>query len=778
MDLAVRRGLTAGLVVDLAVPVGGRPRPTRRAPGLRNVRLEWQGARDPALWNWVRSVEPADASAEEVAAALWVPVHRNWDGSGSIYAHRLIAKPPLFGVPPAMATMFAEARRHAPDTSHITSAATRIGELMKDRGGGWDREVIRVFEQVPPAARVELQRRLDMPALLAAMGDFEASRLGTLGPVTTGRELLNRKRAAYIKQAIDDYAPERAQVFILFVFRGVYDDDAYSIFAELANRRRISELLAMPELARVFKARGLKTDGFQEPAESWTNVFPALGNGLRNAVKDPRAARYREQAHQLPPEYYRALWDLEKADVERGLAPKNVVRSLVDHVTFGVPLGIVDLARGTARGIGDLVDGEYEHAGHNLAGAALVVLAHLGVKAWHVARGAIAATSRTNPRSGGQTGQGQADPGHAGSSTTVREPDGPGQFTLPNFQGPITAAEARLGAIFALNPEAQAAMGRLISRIGTGGVERVAGFVQREHRAALFVAEHGEAAVYALLEAGGDVTAARTRLPSRQLAPAESAASPPTPLDQVSTDVLAPHPTAPTPAKGANFSVASLQPLRVTTPVTGLYTSIDPAAAPPTGWIVDDARNADSIRTTVTAPNGATGHIWRSYDAATREWVMKEAFFDSNMPRWIDLGKQMVPGKGTPLIAYLDMRQMRLLNISYGSLKIVKLSTIQNVETICQFEANIRKGMKPAEAIRITHSVEYAETGIVQSGHRLTGVRVTQGHRGPLRVLLEHYEASGFRTAVEHDKILVKYGIGRDANVLWNFDIEIDVTPF
>ena len=141
------------------------------------------------------------------------------------------------------------------------------------------------------------------------------------------------------------------------------------------------------------------------------------------------------------------------------------------------------------------------------------------MKAWHVARAAITATNRTAPRSGGQAGQSQTDPGHADSSTAVRGPDGPGQFTLPNFQGPITAAEAKLGAIFAINPEAQAAMGRLISRIGTRGVERVAGFVQREHRAALFVAEHGEAAVYALLEAGGDVTAARTMLPSRRSQP-------------------------------------------------------------------------------------------------------------------------------------------------------------------------------------------------------------------------------------------------------------------
>ncbi|MEZ4462932.1 MAG: hypothetical protein R3F43_00065 [bacterium] len=56
----------------------------------------------------------------------------------------------------------------------------------------------------------------------------------------------------------------------------------------------------------------------------------------------------------------------------------------------------------------------------------------------------------------------------------------------------------------------------MISRIGRGGVERVAGYL-RNREAAAFVAEHGEAAVYALDEAQGNVAAARTRLPARQL---------------------------------------------------------------------------------------------------------------------------------------------------------------------------------------------------------------------------------------------------------------------
>jgi hypothetical protein len=157
---------------------------------------------------------------------------------------------------------------------------------------------------------------------------------------------------------------------------------------------------------------------------------------------------------------------------------------------------------------------------------------------------------------------------------------------------------------------------------------------------------------------------------------------------------------------------------------------------------------------------------------------MKEAFFDSHMPRWIDAGQQMMPGRGTPLIAYLDMRQMRMVNINYSSLSAAKLSTIQNVEAVCQLEVNMRNGMKLENAVRKTHSVEYAETELVQSGHRITNARVVGGHRGPLETLLEHYEAAGFRTTAEHASILAKYGMKRTDTVLWNYDIELDLAPF
>lgn len=54
----------------------------------------------------------------------------------------------------------------------------------------------------------------------------------------------------------------------------------------------------------------------------------------------------------------------------------------------------------------------------------------------------------------------------------------------------------------------------------------IAELVQANSRAALFVAEHGESGVYALLEADGDAALAETKLPKRQL---ESGTSPTSP---------------------------------------------------------------------------------------------------------------------------------------------------------------------------------------------------------------------------------------------------------
>jgi hypothetical protein len=384
--------------------------------------------------------------------------------------------------------------------------AAFIRHSMQDGDDGWDRTVVNMFEQTAPGARIALQRRLDMEKLIARMSDFEASRLGTLGPVTAGNDTLNKKRAAYLKQVIDDYPPQRAEVFVLFVLRSAYDDDAYAILAEAANQRRLSRLMALPAVADHVHARGINTSLFAEPSESASAAARGLGRGAKHFVKDDRPGKYQAQKAELPDEDADILSQMEMAEYQDNLTPKKVIVDAIDQVTFGIPHGMIDIARDTASAIDDAAHGDYEYAGEKLTAAALVLLTHLGVKAWRYARDRLTAGRQAR-------GEERASDAAAG----MKGPEGPRQFVIANFNGPISPEEAKLGAIFSLNPEAEAAMGRLISRIGRDGLEKAAALVQADSRAALFVAEHGEAAVYALLDADGNVTSAATRLPSRQL---------------------------------------------------------------------------------------------------------------------------------------------------------------------------------------------------------------------------------------------------------------------
>ncbi|HMG23920.1 MAG TPA: hypothetical protein VK607_21445, partial [Kofleriaceae bacterium] len=116
MDRFVARGLTtrgaASVAPDAPVLTGKRKPP---ASGLRPVKLIWAGDRDPKLWNFVRA-EPADATAEEVAASLFSYARGQFAGDAtSFFAYGLAAAPPLFGLPASWAVRFPEARAHAPD---------------------------------------------------------------------------------------------------------------------------------------------------------------------------------------------------------------------------------------------------------------------------------------------------------------------------------------------------------------------------------------------------------------------------------------------------------------------------------------------------------------------------------------------------------------------------------------------------------------------------------------------------------------------------------------
>jgi hypothetical protein len=134
-DRVVSRLLCDPAVVRF-VPAHGKPAEQRdiAAPaafknGIRLVMFEWQGARDPKLWNWVRATEPADARPEEVAAAVF----ERGDGQNHTeHAYALTAAPPYFRIPPEWARKFPAAAEHAPVAEANEDAQARSALDLAD----------------------------------------------------------------------------------------------------------------------------------------------------------------------------------------------------------------------------------------------------------------------------------------------------------------------------------------------------------------------------------------------------------------------------------------------------------------------------------------------------------------------------------------------------------------------------------------------------------------------------------------------------------------------
>jgi hypothetical protein len=103
--------------------------------------------------------------------------------------------------------------------------------------------------------------------------------------------------------------------------------------------------------------------------------------------------------------------------------------------------------------------------------------------------------------------------------------------------------------------------------------------------------------------------------------------------------------------------------------------------------------------------------------------VMENAVLN-NLPSWIEGGIPLRQGRGTPTVAYLTMRLMRMLGVGYGQTRVVKMSTIQNIEAVMQLEQMRRNGIPYQQGVARTHSVQYASTSIQQSGQTITSVSI------------------------------------------------------
>jgi hypothetical protein len=112
----------------------GKPDKATKPRALQTVKYEWQGDRDPTLWNWVKA-DKADATVEDVAASLYPDYGDKHPGeSGSTLAYALTPAPPLFGLPSSWALAFKDAKKHAPaNAAAVTDRGPRIVALAASK---------------------------------------------------------------------------------------------------------------------------------------------------------------------------------------------------------------------------------------------------------------------------------------------------------------------------------------------------------------------------------------------------------------------------------------------------------------------------------------------------------------------------------------------------------------------------------------------------------------------------------------------------------------------
>ncbi|NRD57250.1 hypothetical protein HRD49_38040 [Corallococcus exiguus] len=355
---------------------------------------------------------------------------------------------------------------------------------------GWprldtSREVLTPFLACDsPAAFVAMQRGVDMAALVESLRDWDAVRLGALGPLDArASEALGRKRAAFLVATTEKYGVPYAEVLALFVLHTSFDDELREVVRLLARDKQLGETLgSMATVREELTRRGLALEGFPERGEQGRDVLRGLGRAGRDMLSSTSVSgevRYTElmaMREQLPPPYQAALDEVRKALMERHYAPGSVSAGAFDHLTFGVPLGFFHLVAGTGHGAYSLTQGQYEQATRELAPAALAVALYAG---------------------------------------------GKGARALLEARGGLRRIQMPALDLDGLN----ALMGRLEEQLGVNAGRDLLRYLQASREGAWVAAEWGEAGLLALYEARGNPAKAQAMLAEARRESARAAAT-------------------------------------------------------------------------------------------------------------------------------------------------------------------------------------------------------------------------------------------------------------
>ncbi|WP_224368750.1 hypothetical protein [Hyalangium versicolor] len=352
-----------------------------------------------------------------------------------------------------------------------------VPEGWPDSSSWWDEELLAPFFQcTSPGEFLALQRRVDMPRLVEALDDWNAVRLGALGPMESrAAEVLQRKRFSFLVTATRKYGAY-AQVLTLFLFDTAFDDEVRELLVLLARDKQLEQTLGPMEAVReALEQRGFKLSDYPEREEQLRDVVRGLGRAaddVASTIPAMDGARgggvFATRAH-LPPPYQEAFDETERALTREHFAPGHVALGTFDSMTFGVPLGFYYLAAGTGHGVSSLYQGRYEQAARELAPAALMVGLYAGGKGVRYLSEA----------------KGAAGVGERG-----------GRLQVPELRLPVLKEVVE----------------RLRERLGEDGLGQLARLIQGRREAAVMVAAGGEPVAVAIYEARGDLARAQAVL--------------------------------------------------------------------------------------------------------------------------------------------------------------------------------------------------------------------------------------------------------------------------
>ncbi|WNG23412.1 hypothetical protein F0U62_04720 [Cystobacter fuscus] len=330
-----------------------------------------------------------------------------------------------------------------------------------------------------PADFLALQQRVDMPRLVMRLNDWSAVRLGSLGPVREeAAGVLNGKRTSFLLQSPERYGAANAEVLAHFVLDSSHDDDLRDILSLLARDKRLQEVLELlPSLGPALEVREIKPSAHAERDFQWSDVGRGLSRAGRDALStiplvDGAQSRLMELSTiraQLPPPYQEALDVVEREQLAQRFSKGHLAVGLLDHMTFGVPLGFYSLVAGTGHGAYALGQGRYEQAVRELTPAVLLVTVYAGGKG-----------ARFLSEARGSTGG-------------ARVPSG------------LEVMESRFKGFQELARQWKA-------RLGVEGLRELARDIQASREAGRFVAAGGVDAALALREARGDVARAQAMM--------------------------------------------------------------------------------------------------------------------------------------------------------------------------------------------------------------------------------------------------------------------------